>query len=137
MPRRFTVERTEALHGRITIAFAGELDMAGVAAARMELRRAEAGGHEVVLDLRRLEFMDSCGLRVLLEADRRLRMAGACLMVVRGPRAVERVLEITGMDARLELVDDPASLPPPGTSVGPGASAELPSLSAPVAPGFA
>jgi anti-anti-sigma factor len=52
--------------------------------------------------------MDSTGLRLLVQADSRARESGQRLAIVRGPEAVHRVLEITGLDAKLDLIGDPA-----------------------------
>jgi anti-anti-sigma factor len=62
----------------------------------------------VVLDLRRLEFLDSSGLRSVALAQRRLAGAGRHLVLVRGRETVQRVFEITRMDERLQFVDEPA-----------------------------
>jgi anti-anti-sigma factor len=62
------------------------------------------------LDLRKLNFMDSTGLRLLVQADARARESGHRLAIVRGPEAVHRVLEITGLDAKLDLIDDPGDV---------------------------
>ena len=87
----------------------GELDIATSPGAEEEIRRIETNGASViVLDLRGLTFMDSTGLRLLVAADARARDAGRRLVIVRGPEAVHRVLEITGLDAKLFLVADPA-----------------------------
>ena len=93
----------------VTIEFQGELDIATTAGADAELRRVEQGGARViVLDLRGLTFMDSTGLRLLVSADARARERDYRLAIVRGPAAVQRVLELTGLDARLDVIDDPA-----------------------------
>ena len=93
----------------VRIEFEGELDIATTASADSELRRVEeAGPRVIVLDLRRLTFMDSTGLRLLVSADARAREAEYRLAIVRGPAAVQRVLELTGLDARLDVIDDPA-----------------------------
>ena len=93
----------------MTIEFAGELDIATTAGADAELRRVEQGGARViVLDLRGLTFMDSTGLRLLVSADARARGGEHRLAIARGPAAVQRVLELTGLDARLDVIDDPA-----------------------------
>jgi ABC-type transporter Mla MlaB component len=68
----------------------GELDLAGVPAFDYELRRAEAHATLVVVDLRELEFIDTSGACLLLEADRRVRGAGGRLLVVRGRAEVLR-----------------------------------------------
>jgi anti-anti-sigma regulatory factor len=47
-------------------------------------------------------------LRLLVAADARAREAGHRLAIVKGPAAVHRVLEITGLDAKLDLITDPA-----------------------------
>jgi anti-sigma B factor antagonist len=92
------------------VAPTGELDLSGAAVLQAELDRladeGELGG--VVLDLRGLEFMDSTGLRTLVSADQRAREAGRRLAIVRGPEAVDRIFNVTRLDERLELVDDPA-----------------------------
>jgi anti-sigma B factor antagonist len=93
--------------GDALIALSGELDLSSAAALDDEIGRLAAadGVRRVVLDLRRLEFMDSSGLRVVALADRRLSAAGRQLMLVRGPETVQRVFEITRMVERLRFVD--------------------------------
>jgi len=89
----------------------GELDVATTPRAEAELRRVEkAGAGLIVVDLRGLTFMDSTGLRLLVSADARARDGEHRLAIVRGPDTVHRVLELTGLDARLALVDDPAEV---------------------------
>ena len=60
------------------------------------------------LDL--ITFLDSTGLRLVLEADARARQAGRRLAIVPGPEVVHRVFLIAMLDKRLEFVDDPAAL---------------------------
>lgn len=57
----------------------------------------------IVVDLTELSFMDSTGIHLLL------RMHGACadadrLRVVNGSRAVERMLDLAGVRARLPVI---------------------------------
>jgi anti-anti-sigma factor len=95
--------------GAVYVVFSGELDIATHGDAEATLREAqESGVALVVLDLRGLNFMDSTGLRLLVQADSRAHESGQRLAIVRGPEAVHRVLEITGLDAKLDLIDDPA-----------------------------
>jgi anti-anti-sigma factor len=61
----------------------------------------------VVVDLRRLEFMDSMGLGVLLGALRRARLGGWRLVLVKGSAPIEQLLLITGVGNLVEVVDDP------------------------------
>jgi anti-sigma B factor antagonist len=97
-----THARPEGVHVELT----GELDLATAAKLEDELRRVEADDPPmVVLDLQALSFMDSSGLRALLAADSRNRGAGRRFVLVRGDERVQRVLRITRLDERLDIVD--------------------------------
>ncbi len=86
----------------------GELDIASTDELEKQLTAIEADSPgTLVLDLRRVEFIDSTGLRALIAADERARSGGRRLAVVRGPDAVARLLTVTQLDQRLEIVDDP------------------------------
>ena len=63
-----------------------------------------------MLDLRRLNFLDSTGLRVVASADARARDEGRRLVIVKGPPAVQRVFELTRLDEHFELVEDESTL---------------------------
>ena len=58
-----------------------------------------------MLDLSALEFMDSTGLRCILEHDSEGRQDGFSVVLVRGPTAVQRVFDITGTTERLTFID--------------------------------
>lgn len=100
---------TEQADGRARLALRGELDISSAPVFEEALGKLEAGGPSVlVIDLRGLEFMDSTGLRTLVSADQRARESGRRLAIVRGPEAVDRIFNVTRLDERFELVDDPA-----------------------------
>jgi anti-anti-sigma factor len=85
--------------GASRIALRGELDLG--TAAQLEQALAEAGG-EILLDLRGLTFMDSTGVRVLLEAAER---SGPELQILPPEQGDARVtLEETGIAPLLPLV---------------------------------
>ena len=98
--------------GAVRIALRGELDLNHAYTFDEELRRIEEGRpHCIVLDLRELSFMDSCGVGRLVAARRRARRAGRRLVLVRGGRAVQHLLSLSGVDETFEIVGDvPASL---------------------------
>ena len=99
---------TEQHPGQARVVLIGELDIASSEGLENELAAIEADSPgTLVLDLRRVEFIDSTGLRALVAADERARSEGRRLAVVRGPNAVERLLALTQLDQRLEIVDDP------------------------------
>jgi anti-anti-sigma factor len=101
--------------GAILIALSGELDISEVDRFVEVLAAAEAKRPTVlVIDLRGLQFMDSSGIRVMVEADLRAREAGRRLIIVRGPDAVHRVFTIALLEKRLEFVDEPPAELPDG-----------------------
>ena len=95
--------------GRTTrIAPSGELDIASAPDFEQAIADATADAvAELVLDLRELTFMDSTGLRALAQTNARADEAGFALSIIRGPRQIERVLEISGLADLLPLVDAP------------------------------
>jgi anti-anti-sigma factor len=102
---------TEDRNGLAHVALSGELDLSSVAKVQEELRRVEATSPAtLVVDLSKLTFLDSTGLRCIVTADERARAAGRRVVIVRGPNAVQRVFAITRLDDRLEMVDDVAGL---------------------------
>jgi anti-anti-sigma factor len=82
----------------------GELDLDGAPRLEEELRRVEASDVEsIVIDLGQLEFIDSTGIRLLVMAADRCQDGRFSLL--RGPRQVHRVFEITDLADRLPFVD--------------------------------
>jgi anti-sigma B factor antagonist len=97
--------------GLAHVVLTGELDLSTIGSVEQELSRVEGERPAVVaLDLSRLTFLDSSGLRVIVSADKRARRENRRFVVVRGPETVQRVFSITRLDEQLELVDDIAGL---------------------------
>jgi anti-anti-sigma factor len=86
----------------------GELDIS--AAPDLRERLLAILNHRTVsrliLDLSKLEFMDSSGVAVLVNTERRARLLGRTLVLVAPQRAVLRVLQISGIDHCLPIFDD-------------------------------
>jgi anti-anti-sigma factor len=94
----------ESTAGRMVVA--GEIDAhtAGDLAAALEpFTDAPTGGSDVSLDLSGVTFMDSSGIRVLIDAHRRVEAAGDRLVVANPSRAVRRLLEISGLTDHLNV----------------------------------
>jgi len=103
---------TEDRDGLVRVALRGELDLSSVGKLQEELERIEAEQPaKLVLDLSKLTFLDSTGLRCIVTADERGRAEDRRVVIVRGPDPVHRVFSITGLDARLEIVDDLSAVP--------------------------
>jgi len=82
----------------------GELDLDGASAVEEELLAVEASDAEsIVVDLSNLEFIDSTGIRlIVMAAD---RSEGGRFALLRGPKQVHRVFEITDLADRLPFVE--------------------------------
>jgi anti-sigma B factor antagonist len=105
----FTAE-VERRAGAAIVAMTGDLDIAVETQATAELEHAIEGADVLVADLRRLAFLDSTGVRVLIEAHMRAEEAGVRFGVVRGGGMIARLLEVTRIGDRFPVVDDPDEL---------------------------
>lgn len=63
----------------------------------------DAGHTELLLDLSDLTFIDSAGLRVLIDADRALRENGGRLVLRAPSRPVLRILDIAGLREQFQI----------------------------------
>jgi anti-anti-sigma factor len=93
--------------GAVRVALRGELDLEHAYTFDEELRRVEGLKPPcIVLDLRALMFLDSSGLARLLAARRRARLASRRLLLVRGSKAVQRLMAITAVGDHFETVSE-------------------------------
>ena len=93
------------------VAVSGELDLASGPELEAELDQLTGPDLQlVVIDLRRLDFMDSTGLSILVRAHQRLAGEGCEMGLVKGSQQVQRLLDLTGVAERLRLVDAPEEL---------------------------
>jgi anti-sigma B factor antagonist len=95
----------------VVIGVSGELDLATSPELERELQRSTASAAALlIIDLRKLEFMDSTGLSVLVRAHQKTTQSGKQFAVVKGPQQVQRLLSLTGVAERLTVVDTPEEL---------------------------
>jgi anti-sigma B factor antagonist len=97
------------------VAIRGELDILTVPRVADVLDGLEPradGVRHIVLDLRGLTFMDLPGVRELVKQSEYARDNHHNLAVVRGSGAIQRLLELTGIEELLVVVDDPEDLAP-------------------------
>ena len=82
--------------GEVAVEPVGEVDVSSVDALDREVRElVRAGFDQVVLDLRRVTFLDSSGLRLLLRLRNDAARGGHTLKLVPGPAEVQRVFQLT------------------------------------------
>ena len=90
----------------VRVAPVGELDIATVDKLRAEVERLrESGFSQLVLDLRGVRFLDSTGLRLVLELDAAATADSQELQIIRGSAVVQRIFEVTQVAERLKFVD--------------------------------
>jgi len=91
------------------LALSGELDLAGAPALARRIDAARTDGVlRVLVDLSRVQFCDSTGLRALVGAARELRIVGGRLGVAcPGDGPVARLIDLTGTRELLAVDPDP------------------------------
>ena len=82
----------------------GELDIATASSLERSLLDIDEADRMIVLDLSGLSFIDSTGLRVVVELNRRYGGEIDRLRIVAESRAVERLLDLVGLRAQLPLI---------------------------------
>ena len=89
----------------VEVILTGELDIATVDDAERRIEAAEAASPPLlVVDLSRLEFVDSSGVRLVLLADDRARGAGRRLAVRLGTGQALRVFQALGIVDKVDVV---------------------------------
>lgn len=82
----------------MAITIEGRLDTLTVPELQAELANYRLGElTEIVLDLSKLEYISSAGLRVLLQAFRSMKMGGV-MRIVNANEITRKVFEVTGFD---------------------------------------
>ena len=92
----------------------GDIDLSTLARAVAALDEARAGAGLLVLDLREVGFMDTSGLRLVIEEQQRAAEGGYRFAVVPGPSRVHRLFEIGGLAAVPGLFVDAPDQPDAG-----------------------
>jgi anti-sigma B factor antagonist len=88
------------------LTLSGELDLQTAPEVEKELRTVEAGDADAILiDLSAVEFVDSTGIRLLIQAEQRSRWEPGRIVFRRPPAKVMRVLTIAGIDELLPFED--------------------------------
>ncbi len=93
-----TINVQAAPNGAQVFALHGSLDIATSPTVRAALLdAAERGQRELIIDLTRLEFLDSTGLGALIGAHKRAKECGGRVSLVVAEGQILRLLRITGL----------------------------------------
>ena len=108
-PDKGSFVRSDPARGVVTVS--GDLDLAHCGDLRLAILAVEEARPPVlVVDLREVVHIDSTGLRVILDASTRADADGRRVVVVVEPGGpVGKVLELTLVTDRIEVVGDPAA----------------------------
>jgi anti-anti-sigma factor len=102
----FSLEVVE-VGGSVRLVLRGELDAATAPAANHALLDLlEGGSDRVVLDLRDLDFMDSTGVKFLIDGRDAARQRGVELALAYDEGVVERVLTVSGVATLFKRQDE-------------------------------
>jgi anti-sigma B factor antagonist len=98
-------DHTRVDEGTIVVRLTGEIDTSTAPVFEAELQALIFTGapRELVLDFGGVEFMDSSGIRVIIDTQRRLREQDAVLVIESASPITRQVLEVTGLTSHLEL----------------------------------
>ena len=116
IPQHFELD-FEPYDEGVIVRLAGEFDIACEAYFEAALRPFEEQRHGIVIDLSALRFIDSSGLRLLIDAHERSHRDGYPLKIVLGDGPVRETFELTGLNHILPVTAVPAT-PPRGRAVG-------------------
>jgi anti-sigma B factor antagonist len=111
-----------ATAGYLILDVAGEIDVYTAPQLRERLiALVEGGARQVVVNLDRVEFLDSTGLGVLVGALKRLRGVGGELLLVCAQERLLKIFRITGLDRVFTLYEsvDAATTDDPNGGVDP------------------
>jgi anti-sigma B factor antagonist len=96
-------ERADGFH----VELSGELDISTAGNVESRLMELEQRSPAVLLlDLRKVNFIDSTGLSMIINADGRARKDGRRLVIVSGDGVPRRILRTVGLDDRLDVHTD-------------------------------
>lgn len=92
-------------HGWTVVSLTGEIDVTTAPRLREYLAGAQAADPGVIVDLTRVDFLDSAGLGVLVGALKRARARGGTLQLVCPCHRIRDVLTVTGLTRVFRIHD--------------------------------
>jgi anti-sigma B factor antagonist len=105
---------------RVRLALQGDLDLANAKTAEAQLMGAFESGKEVLVDLGKLEFLDSTGIALLVMALRR-HDGGQLRFLPSETAGVRRLFTLTGLDQKLPFATEAIEPTPLVTGLQPAA----------------
>ena len=95
---------TREVGGNSVVEASGEVDVYTAPQLDEELTKiVEGGNYKLVVDLTKVDFLDSTGLGVLVKALKRVREHDGTLAIVATTDRITKVFRITGLDSVMTL----------------------------------
>jgi anti-sigma B factor antagonist len=105
VPGSLAIRRTKD-GSRLVLVLCGELDLGSAPVLESELSNPVAASYRhIVVDLTQLAFMDSRGLRALVQAHKTAQSSHKAFSLRRGGRQVQRLFDVTGRSALFTFED--------------------------------
>jgi anti-sigma B factor antagonist len=87
----------------------GRVDNDSTATLDQSVEEALASGrNQIILDLSGVQYMNSAGLRELVQLWKRVQKTGGTLIVANPSERVKRVLDLVGLETVFRIYSDPA-----------------------------
>jgi anti-anti-sigma factor len=102
----FSIEE-QRRDGQVMITVRGDLDLASADQVGARLATLREAGEPALLNLDELDFMDSSGLRMVLDAAAASDATGWRFSLTHGTEQVQRLFESTRVTERLPIVPRP------------------------------
>ncbi|MCQ2966585.1 MAG: STAS domain-containing protein [Alphaproteobacteria bacterium] len=101
------MEINQSVEGdKIIFSLSGRLVTANSEEARTTMLKAAEEANDLILDLEKLDFMASSGLRIILELAKRIKQKGGNFTVKKPKPVVLDVLEMTGLSSILNITQE-------------------------------
>ncbi len=98
---------TEELDGGITkVNLDGSLDIAGAAAIDLRMNVIAGSAKAVIVDLEKVTFIGSMGLRSLIAPARAILSKGGKIVILKPTELVHKVLTTSGIDTMIPVYHD-------------------------------
>lgn len=98
--------QAELVDGAYVVTPLGELDLETVGRLRDLIAARPSASRRLVLDLSRLTFFDTSGMRLVIETMQEAGAQRTTLALVRGPEDVQRLFALAHVEDRLPFFDD-------------------------------
>jgi anti-sigma B factor antagonist len=104
MPGKMKIALDPQAGGVAVVRLAGRLDFTSVTEARDQFASAITAGHrKLIVDLSKVEFVDSAGLGSLIGGMRAARQAGGDLRIANPSEQARMLLSLTSLDQVLKV----------------------------------